>query len=262
MDLRRLAYFVAVAEHGSVTAAAAALHVAQPSLSQSIRALERDMSVELFDRRQRPLALTDAGKALLDPARKVLADLADARAAVGCVVGLAAGWLDVAVLDPLAVDVAPAIAAFRRRHPGVPVRVHGPRDEDDLVRHVVDGRCELGVTYLPVEHPAVRVEPLGRQERFRVDGADVRTRHSEAVLPLLRAGATAVVAGGYARRAEAAGAVLRRFDPPAMVEVGVVSQLPRPSGSSRHHHQSPAARRLETMLRTYGVDGFSSLHSR
>jgi DNA-binding transcriptional LysR family regulator len=253
MDLRRLEYFVAVVEHGSVTAAAGALHVAQPSLSQSIRALERDMAVELFDRRQRPLALTAAGKALLDPARKVLADLADAKAAVGCVVGLAAGWLDVAVLDPLAVDVAPAIAAFRRRHPGVPVRVHGPRDEDDLVRHVVDGRCELGVTYLPVEHPAVRVEPLARQERYRIDGTDVRTRHSEAVVQLLLAGGGAVVAGGYARRAAAAGAVLRRFDPPVCVQVGVVSQ---------HQHLSPAARRLETMLRTYGVDDFSSLQSR
>ena len=256
MDLRRLEYFVAVVEHGSVTAAAGALHVAQPSLSQSIRALERDMAVELFDRRQRPLALTAAGKALLDPARKVLADLADARAAVGCVVGLAAGWLDVAVLDPLAVDVAPAIAAFRRRHPGVPVRVHGPRDEDDRVRHVVDGRCELGVTYLPVEHPAVRVEPLGRQERYhiqgRVEGTEVRTRHSEALVPLLVAGAGAVVAGGYARRAARAGAVLRRFDPPVCVEVGMVSQ----------QQLSPAARRLETMLRTYGVDDFSSLQSR
>ncbi|MDG6102952.1 LysR family transcriptional regulator [Dactylosporangium aurantiacum] len=253
MDLRRLEYFVAVAEHGSVTAAAAALHVAQPSLSQSIRALEREMAVELFDRRQRPLALTAAGKALLDPARKVLTDLADARAAVGCVVGLAAGWLDVAVLDPLAVDVAPAIAAFRRQHPGVPVRVHGPRDEDDLVRHVVDGRCELGVTYLPVEHPAVRVEPIGRQERYRIHGSDIRTRHSEAVVPLLLAGGGAVVAGGYARRAAAAGAVLRRFDPPVCVQVGVVSQP---------QHLSPAARRLETMLRAYGVDDFSSLQSR
>jgi hypothetical protein len=134
----------------------------------------------------------------------------------------------------------------------VPVRVHGPRDEDDLVRHVVDGRCELGVTYLPVEHPAVRVELLGRQERFQVDGTGVRTRHSEAVVPLLLAGAGAVVAGGYARRAAAA-AVLRRFDPPACVQVAVVSQ---------HQHLSPAARRLETMLRTYGVDDFSSLQSR
>jgi DNA-binding transcriptional LysR family regulator len=253
VDLRRLEYFVAVVEHGSVTAAAAALHVAQPSLSQSIRALERDMAVELFDRRQRPLgphALTRAGKALLDPARKILADLADARAAVGCVVGLAAGWLDIAVLDPLAVDVAPAVAAFRRRHPGVPVRVHGPRDEDDLVRHVVDGRCELGVTYLPVEHAALRVEPLGRQRRYTIRGGDVRTRHSEALVALLKAGAGGVVAGGYARRAAAAGAELREA---GSVQVGIVSQ---------HQHQSPAATRLESMLRAYGVDDFTSLHSR
>jgi DNA-binding transcriptional LysR family regulator len=50
MDVRRLRYFLAVVDHGSVNKAAAALHVAQPSLSQAIRALERDLGLDLFRR--------------------------------------------------------------------------------------------------------------------------------------------------------------------------------------------------------------------
>jgi DNA-binding transcriptional LysR family regulator len=65
MDLRRLEYFLAVVEHGRVTVAANELHVAQPSLSQAIRALERDLGAELFVRNGRGLTPTPAGLALV-----------------------------------------------------------------------------------------------------------------------------------------------------------------------------------------------------
>src|SRR5215831_5888260 len=101
MDLRRLEYFLAVVEHGRVTAAAAALHVAQPSLSQAIRALERDLGVELFVRDGRGLTPTEAGRALVEPARQVLGDLSVARSAVDSVVDLGSGRLEVAAHDLL-----------------------------------------------------------------------------------------------------------------------------------------------------------------
>src|SRR6185369_4288711 len=132
MDLRRLEYFLAVVEHGRVTSAAAALHVAQPSLSQAIRALERDLGVELFRRDGRGLTPTEAGRALIEPARQVLTDLSQARGAVENVVDLSAGWLEVAARDLLCVDpLVEVLAAFHRRHAGVPVRVHEPQDEDE-----------------------------------------------------------------------------------------------------------------------------------
>src|SRR5215510_4578394 len=104
MDLRRLEYFLAVVEHGQVTSAASALRVAQPSLSQAIKALERDLGVQLFIRDGRSLRPTRAGEALIEPARRVLGDLDAARAAVSDVVELAAGWLDVASHDLLTRD--------------------------------------------------------------------------------------------------------------------------------------------------------------
>jgi DNA-binding transcriptional LysR family regulator len=156
MDFRRLAYFLAVVEHGSVSAAAAALRVAQPSLSQSIRALERDLGVTLFDRRHRGLTLTVDGKALLHPARRVLDDLSTARSAVR-----GTGILNIAVHDVLAVELADVLADLRHVRPDLSVRLFAPRDEDDLVRLLVDGDCELALAYLPVRHPELRGHPLG-----------------------------------------------------------------------------------------------------
>ncbi|MEV0717107.1 LysR family transcriptional regulator [Asanoa sp. NPDC050611] len=159
MDFRRLAYFVAVAEHGSVSGAAAALHVAQPSLSQSIRALERDLGVTLFDRRHRRLTLTGDGKALLGPARRVLDDVTAARAAAR---GQdSAGVLNLAVHDVLAVELPEVLADLRQARPDLSVRLFAPRDEDDIARLLLDGHCEFGLTYLPLRHPELRGHPLG-----------------------------------------------------------------------------------------------------
>jgi len=70
-DLRRLRYFVKVAEAGSLTRAAQALHVAQPALSQQIRGLEEELGVQLLTRGPRGVALTEAGGRLLDEARHI-----------------------------------------------------------------------------------------------------------------------------------------------------------------------------------------------
>src|SRR6202162_6111778 len=72
MELRHLRYFVAVAEAGSLTVAAARkLHTSQPSLSRQIRDLEDEVGVQLLTRRARGIELTPAGRAFLDPARSV-----------------------------------------------------------------------------------------------------------------------------------------------------------------------------------------------
>ena len=165
MDLRRLEYFLAVVQHGQVTSAASALRVAQPSLSQAIKALERDLGVELFTREGRTLRPTRAGRALVEPARRVLGDLDTARAAVADVVELTAGWLDIATHDLLGRDpLVAAIAAFHELYAGIPVRVHSPRDEEELIRLLADGRCELGLAFLPLPEAGLAVQPLGTQE--------------------------------------------------------------------------------------------------
>ena len=80
MDLRQLGYVVAVVDHGGFTRAAAAMHVAQPSLSQAIRSLEAELGVELFRRIPQGTRLTSAGESLLGPARQTLRNFAAAQA--------------------------------------------------------------------------------------------------------------------------------------------------------------------------------------
>uniref|UniRef100_UPI003221EDC7 LysR family transcriptional regulator n=1 Tax=Intrasporangium sp. TaxID=1925024 RepID=UPI003221EDC7 len=129
MERRHVEYFLAVVEHGSFTAAAAALYLAQPSLSQAIRELERELGAPLFVRLHRGVRLTAAGTALVLPARQVMRTLSTARAAVQDVVGVRAGKLDLAMLPALIGDpLAPVISAFRTAAPGVTLTIAQPEE--------------------------------------------------------------------------------------------------------------------------------------
>jgi len=81
VQTRHLEYFIAVADYGGFNRAAERLRVAQPSLSQAIRALERDLKVTLFVRTGRQSVLTDVGRSLVEPTRQILRDLNTIQAA-------------------------------------------------------------------------------------------------------------------------------------------------------------------------------------
>src|SRR4051794_28869734 len=120
MELHQLRYVLAVADHGTFTAAAAACFVAQPSLSHAIRTVETELGVELFNRVGRRTTLSAAGEGFVPAARQVLRDLDTLRADVEAVAGVVAGRLDLVSLPTLAVSpVTPLVGAFRTAHPGV-----------------------------------------------------------------------------------------------------------------------------------------------
>ncbi len=169
MDLRQLEYVVAVGAHGGFTRAAQALRVAQPSLSQGIRALERELGVQLFERVGRGVAVTPAGEVVTDAARRVLRDAVDLRNASAAAAGLRTGRLEIVALPTLAVDpLARLIGAFRRLHPAITVRVGEPEDAATIERQVASGRAELGFADLTTGlRGLVRVE-LFRQELLAV----------------------------------------------------------------------------------------------
>jgi DNA-binding transcriptional LysR family regulator len=152
VDLRQLEYFLAVVEHGGVHRAAAALHVAQPSLSQSLRRLERDLQTDLFHRVGRGLVLAPAGEALVGPARQMLRTLGSAYDAVREVRDLEAGRIDVASLADLSADPAAIwVAQFRVVNPRVSARIEERGGVSQVAELVASGECEVGVSVLP--HP-------------------------------------------------------------------------------------------------------------
>lgn len=164
MDLRQASYVLAVVDEGTFTAAAASIPVSQPSLSQAIGALERELGTTLFHRLGRQVTLTPAGEAFVGPARRMLHDAALARAAVADVADLATGRLDLVALSTLVVEpLVELVGRFRRAHPGITVRIAEPEDADAVADLVRSGRCELGFGDEPIVGPGLEVDPLGRQ---------------------------------------------------------------------------------------------------
>ena len=169
MELRQVSYVVAVADEASFTRAARRLGVSQPTVSQAVRALERELGVDLFCRIGRTVVRSAAGEAFLGPARRLLREAETARAAVAAIAGLRAGRLDLVALPTVAADVlATLIGAFRARHPGVVVSVAEPETADEVATRVRSGQCELGIADRPADGGDLVAVPLGVQEILAV----------------------------------------------------------------------------------------------
>ncbi len=165
MDERKLRYFLAVVEEGGATRAAVRLHVAQPTLSQAIRALETEVGAQLFHRVGRRMRLSAAGEALVGPARQALRAIEEARGAVGGVNELHAGRIEVAALATLAVDpMARLIGRFRELYPDVEVHVLEPDSAEGVSAMVRNGACEIGAAHLLIPAERLTAHPLGDQE--------------------------------------------------------------------------------------------------
>lgn len=120
MQLRHLKTFVAVASTLNITRAAQAIHLAQSSVTEQIQALEADLGVPLFDRSQRRLRLTEAGRRLLAQAGELLARVESVRDEVTGAAGRLGGTLRIGALETLcSTRLPPLLAAFRRDHPDV-----------------------------------------------------------------------------------------------------------------------------------------------
>jgi LysR family nitrogen assimilation transcriptional regulator len=128
LDLRRLRYFKAIAEHGSFAAAARALNVAQPALSHHMAELERLLGVVLLDRSSRGAGTTEAGAMLLDRARTILAEVVRAE---HCLVDFlpdgrrrSVRTIRIAIIASLAASLTPLLfEAVSRELPGVALHI-------------------------------------------------------------------------------------------------------------------------------------------
>jgi LysR family transcriptional regulator, nitrogen assimilation regulatory protein len=124
MNIQQLSYFLQVAELGSVTRAACALHIAQPALSRHVRQLEEDFGVTLFQRSDRGVVLTDAGRLLRDRATDLLQHFERVRHELRDKCKEPTGEVILAMPPSmLALVAVPAIAQYRKRYPKVGLRV-------------------------------------------------------------------------------------------------------------------------------------------
>ena len=166
MEIHQLRYFVAVAEEGSFSRAAAREHVAQPSLSQQIQKLEAEMDQRLFDRLSRSVVVTEAGKCLLEYARKILAEIAEARRCLDDLKRDIAGRLAIGAIPTMAPYVLPElIGKFQTRYPKVDLEVLEDTTES-LALRLDDGTLDIAIMSTCQQGPTLERHPLGKEALF------------------------------------------------------------------------------------------------
>lgn len=146
MELRQVEHFLAVARCGSFTAAAQQVHIVQSALSASVRRLEDELGAALFERTTRRVVLTEAGRALLPVANRLVDDVAAARGEVAAVSGMDRGRVSIGTIQALSVvDLPRELGVFQARHPGIRTHVRDGKAPDLLA--AVDAG-ELDLAYL------------------------------------------------------------------------------------------------------------------
>jgi LysR family hydrogen peroxide-inducible transcriptional activator len=163
MEIHQLRYFVAVAEEGSFSRAAAKVRVAQPSLSQQIRKLEAEVGQPLFDRLPRSVVLTEAGRCLIDYARQILASIGDARRCIDEFKGEIAGRVAVGAIPTIAPYVLPElVVTFQNHYPQVTLEIV----EDvtaGITRRIEAGELDVALASTCQQSPTLRRERLGNE---------------------------------------------------------------------------------------------------
>ncbi|HEV7436005.1 MAG TPA: LysR family transcriptional regulator [Pseudorhizobium sp.] len=180
MELRQLRYFLAVAEESNVTAASRRLHVSQPPLTRQIRQLEQELKVTLFTRTSKGVQLTDAGKALLTEARRllILAEAAKQRSQAAQRGEL--GRLDIGYFGSTIYSVVPsAIRRFSEAMPDVAVRIHRAGKAEQIAQ-LRDGRLGIGFARHYSPEPDIECMCVAEEKLFLAAKADNSGYEGEA----------------------------------------------------------------------------------
>ncbi|MER5209741.1 LysR family transcriptional regulator [Streptomyces sp. NPDC002838] len=161
VELRHLRALVAIGDEGTITGAAAVLHISQPALSRTLEQLESRVGVRLVERTTRTLALTEAGQGLYERAHLILHQLDDALTEVAAGVRpLRIGFAWAALGD----RTVPLLRTWREAHPGTPVRAHRGDDPEAALRR---GRIDAALLRTePAPGAGLEVRPLYREGRL------------------------------------------------------------------------------------------------
>lgn len=165
MDIRQVRQFVALCDTLSFSKAARALNMSQPPLSISIRKLEAEIGVALFDRHARGVTLTAAGIAALPHAREILRDMVAMGDAAGETIAEIGGRLNIGFVGSAVYALLPKVVPlFRSQRPTVDLRLR-EANTLEIMRGVETGDLDIGVLRTPVfDTGNVALEPLYREE--------------------------------------------------------------------------------------------------
>jgi DNA-binding transcriptional LysR family regulator len=190
MNIRQLEYFLAVADCKSMTLAAAALGIAQPTLTKTVRALELELGVKLFERMPRGMELTPHGQSLLRHAEAIMVQFGDAKNEIEALSGGKYGMVAIGAGPAwLRRHLPAAVARAIEKSPSIRVRIEGGFD-DALLRALRHGEVDLVIAELPTAEAArdLKMRPLA-SDRLGVccrKGHELHGRRSLALAELLK----------------------------------------------------------------------------
>lgn len=178
LDLRKLRYFAAVAEHRHFGRAAERLYIAQPVLSRQIRALEQELGCSLFVRTTRSVQLTPAGEQLYEETRGVFASV---DSAVRRVHEVDRGVERLVVAFTPGLRVSEAVRAYTATHPEVEIKLLPLRwwEQDAPLR---DGRADIGHLRRPFDDTGLRTVPIGHESKVACLPVTHRLAHRRSLV--------------------------------------------------------------------------------
>ena len=166
-------YFLAVAEAGSIRAAAKRLNIVSSAVDRQILMLERSLGIELFDRVGRGLRLSEAGRILLERVRETIANYGDVVTEISALKGLQRGKVKVATVESVTVNLLPELLIrFWDRWPGIEIAAT-VTGADAVTRLVQTGDADVGFTFNP---PLLDGLSIVHERTFRI-GALMSPRH-------------------------------------------------------------------------------------
>lgn len=164
LNLHHLRVFASVAEHGGFSRAAAALRLSQPAVSKSVRELERQTGVSLFDRGGRTPRLTEAGQLLRTRAVELFAVEQSAEEELRALRGLEGGVLRVGASTTVATYLLPPLLArFRAAHPAVALRLASANTRR-IARALLERRIDVALVEGPVTNARIEIVPWREDE--------------------------------------------------------------------------------------------------
>lgn len=172
LDTKWLRQFCTVARTGGITRAAEQLHLAQPAVTMTIKKLEQQLGVALFERKQGRMQLTTEGERLYQHAERILAALALAEQDMAALHDLNTGEVSIGIPSMLgSFYFPPLLMAFKHRYPGLTLRIEEAGTQD-LLERLCQGRLGLGIVLTSSLPPGLTGLPLLREEMVAVVARD------------------------------------------------------------------------------------------
>jgi LysR family transcriptional regulator, cyn operon transcriptional activator len=179
VEIHQLRSFIGVATLGSFTEAAEQLSLTQPALSLQIKALEAALGQQLFERRNRKVFLTEAGRILLNHAQEVMALLEHTHQELDALAGLSRGRLRIGAGDTVCMYIFPgALQSFRAAYPHIEIQLTN-RPSRAVVELLQKGDIDFGVVTLPIYTPHLETKALCHRHEVLICAPEHPLAHVE-----------------------------------------------------------------------------------